>query len=79
MLISSDMESVDTIVWFPDDYAAPSPEVCQWFDDWLAERPGRTFVYVGRTFDAAPAYWRAMAPLVPADKKPNIASATAND
>jgi hypothetical protein len=68
-LITSDMESVDAVVWFPNDYAAPSPEVCQWFDDWLAKRPGRTLVYVGRTFDAAPAYWRAMAPLVSAEQQ----------
>lgn len=68
-LITSDMESVDAIVWFPNDYAAPSPEVIEWFDEWLAERPGRTLVYVGRTFDAAPSYWRAMAPLVSADQQ----------
>jgi hypothetical protein len=63
-LITSDMESVDAVVWFPNDYAVPSPEVLQWFEDWLAKRPGRTLIYVGRTFDAAPSYWRAMAPLV---------------
>lgn len=68
-LITSDMESVDAIVWFPDDYAAPSPEVIEWFDDWLSERPGRTLVYVGRTFDAAPSYWRSMTPLVSAEQQ----------
>ena len=68
-LITSEMDSVDAIVWFPDDYAAPSAEVCQRLDDWLAERPGRTLVYVGRTFDAAPSYWRTLAPHVSAEQQ----------
>jgi len=67
-LISSQMASVDTIVWFPDDYAAPTAEVCDWFDEWLGERPGRTLVYVGRSFDAAPIYWRTVTPWVTAEQ-----------
>jgi hypothetical protein len=63
-LITSGMESVDTIVWFPDDFAAPSSEVCQWFDEWLVGRSGRKLVYVGRDFDAAPLYWKKATPLV---------------
>ena len=63
-LITSDLASAQTIVWFPDDYAAPSQEVCDWFDEWLSGDPGRTLVYVGREFDAAPIYWRKMIPLV---------------
>lgn len=59
-LVTKRMESVDTIVWFPDDYAVPREEVCEWFDDWLYERPGRTLIYVGRSFDAAPIYWRTV-------------------
>lgn len=69
-LISSQMESVDTVIWFPDDYAAPTAEVCDWFDNWLSERPGRTLVYVGRSFDAAPIYWRTVAPWVTAELAP---------
>lgn len=64
-LITSEMQSVDTIVWFPDDFAAPDSDVCEWLDDWLAGRSGRTLIYVGRDFDAAPLYWRKMAPLAP--------------
>jgi hypothetical protein len=64
VLLTSDMEAVNTIVWFPDDLAAPSAEVCQWFDDWLAGASGRTLVYVGRGFDGAALYYRKMAPLV---------------
>jgi hypothetical protein len=65
MLITSSMDKVQTVVWFPDDRAAPSAEVCQWFNDWLAAGSERTLVYVGRSFDAAPLYWRKMAPLAP--------------
>ena len=64
VLIASDLAKVDTIVWFPDDYAAPSSEHCEWFDEWLSARPGRTLIYVGRDFDAAPLYWKKMMPLV---------------
>jgi len=59
-IISSEMSDADTIVWFPDDFAAPTEEVCNWFDDWLAEYPGRTAVFVGRDFNAAPHYWQVM-------------------
>jgi hypothetical protein len=69
VLITSAMQSVETIVWFPDDFAAPEPDVCQWFDQWLSDGSGRTLIYVGRDFDAAPLYWRKMAPLAPPDQQ----------
>jgi hypothetical protein len=64
VLIASNLDTVQTIVWFPDDYSAPSEEVCEWFDEWLAEQPGRTLVYVARGFDAAPNYLQKMLPLI---------------
>lgn len=69
-LMTSQMESIDTIVWFPDDYAAPSAEICKWFDEWLGGRSGRTVVYIGRTYDAAPVYWRTVTPWVTAEQAP---------
>jgi hypothetical protein len=68
-LVTSQMEAADTVVWFPDDYAAPTSEVCEWFDEWLYAVPGRTLVFVGRDFDAAPRYWKEMLPRVEADQK----------
>jgi hypothetical protein len=68
-LVTSQMEAADTIVWFPDDFAAPTAEVCEWFDNWLYESPGRRLVFVGRDFDAAPLYWKTMLPRVGADQK----------
>ena len=47
----------DCIVWFPDDFRPPNDKVRLWLEAWLADRSGRTLVYVGRDFDAAPCYW----------------------
>src|SRR6476659_10006330 len=69
VLVTSDMWSVDTIVWIPDDFAAPSAEVCRWFDEWLSQRDHRTLIYVGRAFDGAAVYWRKMAPLASPDQQ----------
>ncbi len=70
LLITGSMDDVQTVVWFPDDYAAPSKEVCEWLNDWLAAGESRTLVYVGRGFDAAPKYWCAMSQRVgPAERR----------
>lgn len=55
----------DCIIWFPDDFEPPSEEVRAWLEDWLAEAPGRTLVYVGRDFDAAAWYWQKVEPGTP--------------
>ena len=57
-LVTDEMVDADVVVWIPNDPAAPKEEVCQWFDDWLSEYPGRTLVYVGRDYSAAPAYFK---------------------
>lgn len=59
----------DVIVWFPDDFKPPSPLVRHWLENWLDGAPGRTLIYVGRDFDAAPWYWATAAPLAPASQK----------
>ncbi len=69
VLITSSMENVQTIVWFPDDIHAPDEEVCAWFDEWLASGTDRTLVYVGRGYDAEPVYFAKMLPLVAKDQK----------
>jgi len=60
--------NADCIVWFPDDFRAPSPQVQMWLERWLAEEPDRTLIYVGRDFDAAPRYWAKIQPLAPASQ-----------
>jgi len=68
-LVTDELSSADVIIWFPNDYSAPTDEVCEWFDGWLAAVPGRTVVYVGRDYDAAPVYWKTMMARGPKDKR----------
>lgn len=53
-------EKADAVVWAPDDFHPPSSPVRAWFERWLAAKPGRTLIYIGRDFDATPGYWRAV-------------------
>ena len=55
-------EKADCIVWFPNDFEPPKKEVRKWLDDWLTAKAGRTLIYVGRDFDAAPWYWKHVLP-----------------
>ena len=68
VLITSSMDNVQTIVWFPNNYDAPSEEVCRWFDAWLASGEDRTLVYVGRNYHAGPFYWRKMTAHAPREQ-----------
>jgi hypothetical protein len=67
--LSPKLEKCDTIVWAPDDFQPPTQEQRQWFEDWLANQPGRTLVYIGRDYDAAVTYWEKVQPLAPADQR----------
>jgi hypothetical protein len=62
----------DCIVWFPDDFDPPSPEVRQWMEDWLEGGPGRTLICVGRDFDASGRYWEKVQPGAPPGQLPLI-------
>jgi hypothetical protein len=62
-------DAADVIVWAPDDFNVPDPDTCNQLDVWLRDKENRTLIYIGRDFDARPAYWRkiiAQAP--PADR-----------
>jgi hypothetical protein len=61
-------ERADCIVWFPDDYKPPTPQVRQWLETWLCDKPNRTLIYVGRDFDAGPYYWSKVAPSAPTNQ-----------
>jgi uncharacterized protein DUF4350 len=65
-------KKADVIVWFPNDFQPPTPAVRNWFKAWWLAAPGRTLIYVGRDFDAAPGYWRAMQAGAPAEQLPEI-------
>ncbi|HEX4000554.1 MAG TPA: DUF4350 domain-containing protein [Pirellulales bacterium] len=63
-------EEADAIIWAPDDFAVPDPDTCQKIDDWLRAKENRTFVYIGRDFDARPVYWQQIvAQAAPADRE----------
>ncbi len=59
-------DTADVLIWFPDDFRVPDPQVVDWLESWLTGKSGRTVVYVGRDFDAAVEYWKAVTPVVPA-------------
>jgi hypothetical protein len=63
------MKNVDTIVWFPDEFAPPDEMTIGWFERWLRAGPNRTLVYVGRDFDAERNYWLIAGPLAPKDQQ----------
>ena len=56
------LERADIIVWAPDDAEPPSTKHRQYLNDWLAEREGRTVIYIGRDYDGTVDYWRQALP-----------------
>jgi hypothetical protein len=71
--LSPRLDQADCVVWFPNDFQPPSPEVVAWFERWLRAKPQRTLIYVGRDFDATPWYWRKMQAAAPASQRKAIA------
>ncbi len=56
--LSPKLKTADVIVWAPDSFTTPSDEQIDWFEDWMRCGFGRTLVFIGRDYDAAPEYWR---------------------
>ena len=54
--ISPRIERYQTLVWFPDTRACPDPEVTEAINVWLDNGYGRTFIYVGRDYNAKADY-----------------------
>lgn len=55
--VSPSMLRHNVIVWFPNSFDGPTPEFRDTILRWLEEEEGRTFIYVGRDFDASIQYW----------------------
>lgn len=72
-------ETAECIVWAPDDFKPPAAGVRQWFDAWWRHGSGRTLIYIGRDFDAAPGYWRSVLAAAPAKKVPEMQRRLARD
>lgn len=66
------LDRFDALVWVPDDFDPPPPRVQAFLEDWLASRPGRTVLYVGRDYDAAWRYWTRIAPQTPSHALPEV-------
>jgi hypothetical protein len=66
--LSPRVHTFDTIVWAPDDFAVPTFEQREYLENWLAAKRGRTLVYIGRDYDAAPVYWRRVQPGAPPEQ-----------
>lgn len=60
--LSPRVNSFQTIVWAPDDFDTPTVAQREYLENWLAAMPGRTLVYIGRDYDAAPEYWQRVQP-----------------
>ena len=65
-------ETADCIVWVPDDFTPPKPDVRAWFAGWWRHGSERTLIYIGRDFDAAPLYWKSVKKSAAADDLPEI-------
>lgn len=53
-------EKIDVVVWFCHaDAAGPGVDSVAWFESWLRAKPGRTLVFVPRTYEATAAFWDA--------------------
>ncbi len=55
---AASIDNVQVIVWAPDNYEPPTAEERELIEQWLSKEPDRTFIYVGRDYDAAAEYWQ---------------------
>jgi len=77
VLTDAMMENCDVIVWAPDDFEPPAEEVIRWFDEWLWT-DGRTLIFIGRDFDAAPDYYDKVIPMAPPEQANELRTRRAN-
>ena len=56
--LSPKLEQSQVIVWAPDDFSLPREKQTDFLDNWLANEPNRTLIFIGRDFDATTTYWQ---------------------
>lgn len=56
--MSPRLHQAHVVVWAPDDFALPSAPQLAFMENWLLAGEGRTWIWIGRDYDAEPAYWR---------------------
>ena len=47
----------DVIIWAPDNFHVPSDTEVAAIEKWLQEKANRTFIFIGRDYDATMDYW----------------------
>lgn len=66
--LSERLNNVDAIVWTPANTEAPTIEVTEWMEEWLA-RDHKTLVYVLRDFETIDQYWSKAARQAPPEQR----------
>ncbi|MEX1040349.1 MAG: DUF4350 domain-containing protein [Pirellulaceae bacterium] len=59
----------DVLIWFPESFTGPELELRNAITEWLEEDQYRTFIFVGRDFDAELAYWEKVIDRVPLQQR----------
>lgn len=59
--LSPRIDRYETLVWFPDNAAAPSHEAIERIEQWLSGGYDRTLIYVGRDYDSQLDYYQTIA------------------
>ena len=67
--LNKQCKKYDCIIWFCSDNQHPGSEAVDWFEDWLNEKPNRTLVFVGRSFEADELYWNRILEVAPETEK----------
>lgn len=49
--------NADVIIWAPDNFHVPSEAEVAAIEKWLKDKWGRTFIFIGRDYDATMDYW----------------------
>jgi len=70
--ISPRIEHCQTLVWFPDSHSCPNSEVTQAINNWLDGGYQRTFIYVGRDYNARADYFNDVLKNAPAAQKEEL-------
>ncbi|MCU0958649.1 MAG: hypothetical protein MUF48_00970 [Pirellulaceae bacterium] len=63
--LSPQLARYDAILWAPDEFGPPPEQVRDFVDGWCSAGSGKTFVYIGRDYDAAVHYWQQVAVAAP--------------
>ena len=56
-ILGTPTRRADVIVWAPNSYRLPGPEEVEAIEQWLQAKSGRTFIFIGRDYDATMDYW----------------------